>query len=126
MTRTTGTKRSTRLTPSKPKPALTQLHFALETSVLRTCTQCSLSYTRGAPDDEALHRSHCARVQRGMEWGKEEQREAHKAGVLEIATAVKLKHKNGAMGRIISFPASVSGKIGTKVSVPSTRSAYLY
>jgi len=116
MTRTTGTKtkRSTRLTPSKPKPALTQLHFALETSILRTCTQCGLSYTKGAPDDEALHRSHCARVQRGMEWGKEEEREAHKAGVLEIATAVKLKH--GAMGRIISFPASVSGKIGTKLS----------
>ncbi|KAL4074562.1 hypothetical protein V8B97DRAFT_1868402 [Scleroderma yunnanense] len=91
---------------------LTQLHFTLESSVLRTCSLCGLSYTRGAPDDEALHRSHCGRVQRGMEWGKEEEKESLKAGVTEVATSVRLK--NGTCGRIICFPAKVGGKIGSK------------
>ncbi|KAI0082778.1 hypothetical protein K474DRAFT_1633121 [Panus rudis PR-1116 ss-1] len=93
---------------------LTQLHFALETSVLRTCPLCDLSYTRGAPDDEALHRSHCARVQRGLEWGKEEEKEWEKAGVEELASDVKLK--NGSKGRIICFRADVGGKIGAKLT----------
>ncbi|KIM65138.1 hypothetical protein SCLCIDRAFT_64519, partial [Scleroderma citrinum Foug A] len=92
--------------------ALTQLHFILESSVLRTCAICGLSYTKGAPDDEALHRSHCGRVQRGMEWGKEEERESLRAGVAEVATNVRLK--NGTCGRIICFPAKVGGKIGSK------------
>lgn len=51
--------------------------------------------------------------QRGMEWGKEEEREALKASVDEVATNVKLR--DGTKGRIICFPASVGGKIGTKV-----------
>lgn len=110
-----------RLALSKRKPAaprsnqlsLTQLHFALDSSILRTCSLCALSYTKGAPDDEALHRSHCGRVQRGMEWGKEEERESLKASVDEVATSVKLR--DGTKGRIICFPATVGGKIGTKV-----------
>ena len=97
----------------KHQKALTQLHFILESSVLRTCAICGLSYTKGAPDDEALHRSHCGRVQRGMEWGKEEERESLRAGVAEVATNVRLK--NGTCGRIICFPAKVGGKIGSKV-----------
>jgi hypothetical protein len=92
---------------------LTQLHFALDCSVLRTCSLCSLTYTKGAPDDETLHRSHCGRVQRGMEWGREEEREVVKAGVDELTANIKLK--NGTSGRIICFPANAGGRIGTKV-----------
>ncbi|CCL99332.1 uncharacterized protein FIBRA_01350 [Fibroporia radiculosa] len=95
-------------------PKLTQLHFSLDTSVLRTCPLCDLSYTKGAPDDESLHRSHCARVQRGLEWGKEEERELLKSGVEELATSVKLK--NGAKGRIVCFRPDIGGKIGGKLS----------
>lgn len=111
---TTKTSPSGRL--AKPKQSvLRQLHFSIETSVLRTCTICGLSYTRGAPDDESLHRAHCLRVQRGMEWGREEEREAEKAGVEEIQSAVKLK--NGKKGRIICFKANVGGRIGSKLAI---------
>lgn len=92
---------------------LTQLHFALETSVLRTCALCDLTYTRGAPDDESLHRSHCARVQRALEWGKEEERECVKANVEEVVSDIRLR--NGMRGRIVCFRAEVGGKIGAKV-----------
>lgn len=99
---------------TKPKQGkLTQLHFSLDTPTLRTCPLCDLSYTRGAPDDEALHKAHCARVQRGLEWGREEQREAEKAGVEELESSVKLP--NGARGRIVCFRPDVGGKIGAKV-----------
>ncbi|KAI6109953.1 hypothetical protein F5141DRAFT_1278236 [Pisolithus sp. B1] len=101
------------LKPSQQK-TLTQLHFVLDSSVLRACTLCGLSYTRGAPDDEALHRSHCGRVQRGMEWGREEERESLKAGVTEISANVRIK--NGTCGRIICFPANVGGRIGSKLA----------
>ncbi|KAK7023968.1 N-acetyltransferase ECO1 [Favolaschia claudopus] len=99
----------------KPKAKeLTQLHFITNKTTLRTCTQCGLSYTKGAPDDEALHKSHCARVQKGMEWGREEEKETVKAGVVEVASGVKLK--NGTIGRIICFRADVGGRIGSKLS----------
>lgn len=112
---TTKTSPSGTLAKSK-QSGLRQLHFSIETSVLRACTICGLSYTRGAPDDESLHRAHCSRVQRGMEWGREEEREAEKAGVEEIQAAAKLK--NGKKGRIICFKANVGGRIGSKVSRP--------
>lgn len=95
---------------------LTQLHFALDTTVLRTCALCSLTYTRGAPDDESLHRAHCARVQKGMEWGKEEEREAKNGKVQAEEVASDVKLKNGAKGRIICFRADAGGKIGSKAS----------
>lgn len=91
----------------------TQLHFSLDTTVLRTCPLCDLSYTKGAPDDESLHRTHCIRVRRGLEWGREEEREISKTGVEELATGVKLK--DGRKGRTISFRADVGGRIGAKV-----------
>ncbi|KAI0372845.1 hypothetical protein BV20DRAFT_836490 [Pilatotrama ljubarskyi] len=100
---------------SSKQGKLTQLHFSLDTPTLRTCPLCDLSYTRGAPDDEALHKAHCARVQRGLEWGKEEEREAAKAGVEEVAGSVKLR--NGARGRIICFRPDVGGKIGAKLTI---------
>jgi N-acetyltransferase len=102
----------------KPKQkALTQLHFAIDTTVLRTCSLCLLSYIKGAPDDESLHRAHCARVQRGMEWGKEEEREKIKAGVTEVGNEFRLK--DGKKGRIVCFRADVGGKLGGKVCDPS-------
>ncbi|OCH86563.1 hypothetical protein OBBRIDRAFT_220276 [Obba rivulosa] len=97
----------------KQKEKLTQLHFSIDTTVIRTCPLCDLSYTKGAPDDESLHRTHCARVQRGLEWGKEEERELTKTGVEELASGVKLK--NGTKGRIICFRPDVGGKIGAKL-----------
>ncbi|KAM5534113.1 hypothetical protein V8D89_012294 [Ganoderma adspersum] len=101
---------------SKPKqPKLTQLHFSLDTPTLRTCPLCDLSYTRGAPDDESLHKAHCARVQRGLEWGKEETREQANGGVEELSSNIKLP--NGLRGRIICFRAEIGGKIGAKLSV---------
>ena len=76
---------------------------------------CGLSYTKGVPDDEALHRSHCNRVQRGMEWGREERRENEKAGIIEVASDVMLK--DGTRGRIISVRADARGKVGSRVSL---------
>ncbi|KAJ8517308.1 hypothetical protein ONZ45_g5481 [Pleurotus djamor] len=93
---------------------LTQLHFSIDTSVLRTCPICDLSYTKGAPDDEALHRAHCSRVQKGLEWGREEEREAEKAGVKVVEEGIRLK--GGKRGRIICVKADVGGKIGSKLN----------
>ncbi|KAJ6606485.1 hypothetical protein DFH09DRAFT_9970 [Mycena vulgaris] len=104
--------------PVKAKPkakTFTQLHFCIDQTILRTCPLCALSYTKGAPDDESLHRAHCARVQKGMEWGREEEKEKLKAGVVEVASGVKLK--DGRKGRIICFKADAGGKIGSKLSV---------
>lgn len=105
---------------AKPKPkakTFTQLHFCIDQTILRTCPLCALSYTKGAPDDESLHKAHCARVQKGMEWGREEEKEKLKAGVEEVASGVKLK--DGRKGRIICFRADVGGKIGSKVHTSS-------
>jgi N-acetyltransferase len=111
-----GAKRTPKPRESK-KQNLIQLHFCTDRPILRTCPLCSLSYTKGAPDDEALHATHCARVQKGMEWGREEERECTKAGVTEVATGLKLK--SGIRGRIISFRTDVGGRIGSKVSLHS-------
>jgi N-acetyltransferase len=114
------TQRRTKKAPAKEsgtQKQLTQLHFALETSVLQTCPLCSLTYTRGAPDDETLHRAHCARVQKGMEWGKEEEREwkSGKVSIEEVANGIRLK--NGTKGRVMCFRADVGGKVGAKVPI---------
>ncbi len=124
--RTTTASTSTPISKPKPKPkqkykgkedrppkALTQLHFAIDSSVLRTCPLCDLTYTKGAPEDETLHNSHCARVQRGMQWRRDEERSTPDGQVSEIATGVKLKE--GKSGRIISVNADAGGKIGSKV-----------
>ncbi|KAF8522136.1 hypothetical protein BU17DRAFT_44796, partial [Hysterangium stoloniferum] len=38
-------------------------------------------YIKGAVDDETLHKKHCGRIQRGLDWGKEEEKEAQRAGM---------------------------------------------
>ena len=96
------------------KKTLTQLHLTLASTTLRTCSLCSLTYTRGAPADEALHKSHCARVVKGMEWGKDEE----KAGKVEVVES-DVKIKGGQRGRVISFRCDVGGKLGNKVRDPS-------
>ena len=97
----------------RPPKGLTQLHFTIDSSILRTCPLCDLTYTKGAPEDETLHTSHCSRVQRGMQWRRDEERSSPDAQVSEIATGVKLK--DGKSGRIISINADAGGKIGSKV-----------
>ncbi|KDQ20645.1 hypothetical protein BOTBODRAFT_100266 [Botryobasidium botryosum FD-172 SS1] len=95
------------------KPVLTQMFLATATS-LRTCPSCQLSYTRGAPDDETLHKSHCARVKSGMEWGKEEARFEGK-GVQVVKERVLLKGKQE-RGRIVAVRADIGGKVGAKLT----------
>jgi len=106
--------------PPSKKPQrkpLTQLHLAFSAQpALRSCNLCGLSYTHGTPEDESLHRSHCARVKKGMEWGLKEEKESGGVGVSVVRGDVKLKC--GSYGRIISFRADASGRIGTKVSGP--------
>jgi N-acetyltransferase len=97
----------------KKTTTLTQLHFITDTPILRTCPLCDLTYTRGAPDDEALHKSHCARVQRGFEWGKEDERDKSRTNVVEVQSHVRLS--SGEVGRIVSVPVTCGGKLGQKV-----------
>jgi len=104
---------SSRWKPNPKKQSLIQLHFCIDASVLRTCPICDLSYTKGAQDDEALHKSHCARVQRGLEWTKDEAKESAKQGVIEIESGIRLK--DGSLGRILAVNSTVTGKIGSKV-----------
>ncbi|KAL1746102.1 hypothetical protein HDZ31DRAFT_81500 [Schizophyllum fasciatum] len=117
---TLPSRKTTKVRPKKSAPAqqktLTQLHFVLDQSVMRTCPQCGLSYTKAAPDDETLHRAHCARVRKGMEWGREEEREREKAGVVEIESVAWRTSKGKTRGRIVCFKADVGGKIGSKLA----------
>ena len=93
----------------KPTKKLTQLHLSL-TSSIKTCKSCGLSYTTGAVDDEHLHRTHCSRVTRGLEWGKEEDKAD---GVTVLEQSVRLTSET--RGRIVCFKADVKGKLKTKV-----------
>ena len=102
---------------NKKAAALTQLHFCIDQSTLRTCPQCGLSYTRGAPDDESLHKSHCTRVKKGMEWGREEEKERGKASSDVTVIEEDVRTKDGQRGRIISVKATIAGKLGNKVSL---------
>src|SRR5258708_21751920 len=74
--RTTAASSSTAISKPKPKrkhkykgkedrppKGLTQLHFAIDSSILLTCPLFYLAYTPAAPEDEPLHNSHCARIQ---------------------------------------------------------------
>ncbi|KAG8985148.1 hypothetical protein FRB90_004908 [Tulasnella sp. 427] len=95
---------------AKPKgKSLTQLHLSFGSSI-HTCKSCGLSFTRGSPDDDVLHKAHCIRVQRGMEWSKEDKN----ASVQIVESAVKLK--DGSKGRIICFKADAKGKLRAKMT----------
>lgn len=116
-------------TKSKPaakrkQKSLTQLHFCVDQPIIRRCPLCDLRYTKGATEDVALHKVHCARVQKGMEWSKEEEREGYGTSITEVRSRIKLG--NGRTGRIISFPADVGGKIGCKVCYISPTAYFGY
>ena len=97
---------------------LTQLHLTLGKTSLRTCPLCSLSYTRGSPDDEDLHKKHCARISRGAEWGKEEARsEGREVTVVEDGVIVRGSDGREERGRIVKFNANVVGRLGAKVGL---------
>ncbi|KZS99131.1 hypothetical protein SISNIDRAFT_500732 [Sistotremastrum niveocremeum HHB9708] len=94
----------------KTTSELTQLHFDTVSS-LKACSICGLSYTIGAADDVALHKSHCSRVSKGLEWGKEENRAAVKQNVRVIESRLdKVK------SRILCVDCSIGGVIGSKIS----------
>ncbi|KAH7107766.1 hypothetical protein BKA62DRAFT_825210 [Auriculariales sp. MPI-PUGE-AT-0066] len=91
---------------AKPKPV--QMHLAFNQNPLKTCKICALTYTRGVPDDEALHKTHCTRVQKGLEWIREEDK-----GITIIEPAAMLS--GGTEGRILAVRADASGKLGNKL-----------
>ncbi|CAE6479807.1 unnamed protein product [Rhizoctonia solani] len=101
-------------------PTLTQLHFLPSKSILVTCKSCDLSYTRGAKEDEELHRAHCLRVARGMEWSREE-RSLEKPRGTEMSDVELVEERcilpNGVVGRILRIRCDVTkGKLGQKVT----------
>jgi N-acetyltransferase len=87
----------------------TQLQLIPDKPLLRECKLCGLSYTRAAVEDERVHRQHCIRVRKGMEWGREEERALGPGQLTEVVKGVRLK--DGKFGRIISLRADVTGKI---------------
>ncbi|CAE6527997.1 unnamed protein product [Rhizoctonia solani] len=100
-------------------PALTQLHFLPSKSILVTCKSCDLSYTRGAQEDEELHRTHCLRVARGMEWSREEHILEQPLGMgtsdVELIED-RCVLPNGMVGRILRIRCDITkGKLGQKV-----------
>ena len=64
-----------------------------------------------------MHRSHCARVKKGMEWGREEEKEREKAASDITVVDEDVPLKDGQRGRIISVKADVGGKLRNKVRV---------
>jgi N-acetyltransferase len=93
---------------------LRQLTLALSSRPsMISCNLCALSYMRGAPEDEALHKSHCARVLRGSEWSREDEREAARSDTCSVVSTCELA--SGQFGRIISVRANVGGRLGAKV-----------
>ena len=93
---------------------LTQLHFCIDQSIVRTCALCGLTYTRGASDDESLHKTHCSWVQRGMEWGREEEKELRKSDTVSVIEE-DVMIGDGERGRIVSIKPCASGKVASKV-----------
>ncbi|CAE7215264.1 unnamed protein product [Rhizoctonia solani] len=101
-------------------PTMTQLHFLPSKSILVTCKSCDLSYTRGAKEDEELHRTHCLRVARGAEWSREERNLEKPLGT--GTSDVELVDErcilpNGVIGRILRIRCDITkGKLGPKVA----------
>jgi hypothetical protein len=99
--------------PPQKQSTLVQLHLLPDKPTLRECKLCGLSYTHAAAEDERVHRAHCLRVRKGMEWGREEERALGLDELEEVAKGVRLKH--GKSGRIVCFRADLEGKMGRKV-----------
>ncbi|KAF9265734.1 hypothetical protein L218DRAFT_859156 [Marasmius fiardii PR-910] len=107
----TDSRSTKRIKLSKPKQkSLVQLHFCIDKSTLQKCSLCDMSYTKGVEEDEALHRAHCSKAKKSMEWGREEEKEE----VLEVESMVLLK--GGKKGRIVCVRADATGKLGAKLT----------
>ncbi|KAF8604638.1 hypothetical protein BDV93DRAFT_543963 [Ceratobasidium sp. AG-I] len=126
-TKSTAHRKTTGLSTSSDSEApptvqtLTQLHFISSKPTLVTCKLCDLSYTRGAPEDEELHRTHCSRIVRGMEWSREE-RTLEKPLGSEVSDVELVEERcvlpNGTVGRIVRIRCDVTkGKLGQKVTI---------
>ena len=114
---TTKAKPKTKPLQRNTQKTLTQLHFCIDKSTIRTCSLCDFTYTKGAPDDEAMHKAHCARVRQGMDWTAAEEKELARllpTGTTTIRSDIKLG-KSKIRGRIIALPATTSGKPGKKL-----------
>ncbi|CAE6375527.1 unnamed protein product [Rhizoctonia solani] len=119
-TRKSTSKYDTSIENAPDIPALAQLHF-FSKDTLVTCKSCNLSYTRGSPEDESLHRAHCLRIVRGMEWSREE-RTLEKplgSGTSDVETVEeRCVLPNGEVGRIVRIRCDVTkGRLGQKVTV---------
>ena len=66
---------------------------------------------------KSLHKSHCTRVKKGMEWGRAEEKERGKASLDVTVIEEDVRTKDGQRGRIISVKATIAGKLGNKVSL---------
>ncbi|KAL5490258.1 IFM1 [Sanghuangporus weigelae] len=101
---------------AKKETGLTQLHFCIDQSTLRSCPLCDLTYTRGAMDDEILHKAHCSRVQKGMEWGREEDKETGRNDGTCTIVEEDVVLRSGERGRIVAIKPAAGGKLGNKLS----------
>ncbi|CAE6536244.1 unnamed protein product [Rhizoctonia solani] len=118
-TRKATSKNQSGLEHTAGTPALAQLHFLSKTTLV-TCKSCDLSYTRGAAEDESLHRAHCRRIVRGLEWTREERTLEKPIGSgtsdVEIVEERCLL-SNGDVGRIVRIRCDATkGKLGQKVT----------
>lgn len=104
--------------PMKGGTTLTQLFFDVQ-STTKSCHLCGLSYTAGVPDDERLHKRHCSRVNKGLQWTKEEERDGLRASYRIIE---EFLHVRGSKekARIIAVDCNGVGRIGSKVGVVSS------
>ncbi|KAL5511687.1 IFM1 [Sanghuangporus vaninii] len=101
---------------AKKETGLTQLHFCIDQSTLRSCPLCDLTYTRGAVDDENLHKAHCSRVQKGLEWGREEDKETGRNDGTCAIVEEDVVLRSGERGRVVAVKPAAGGKLGTKLS----------
>ncbi|OCB84214.1 initiation factor 2 [Sanghuangporus baumii] len=101
---------------AKKETGLTQLHFCIDQSTLRSCPLCDLTYTRGSLDDENLHKAHCSRVQKGMEWGREENKDTGWNDGTCTIIEEDIVLASGERGRIVAIKPAAGRKLGTKLS----------
>ncbi|KAG8869242.1 hypothetical protein FRC20_001868 [Serendipita sp. 405] len=98
------------------KKQLRQSVLALSpTPAVTSCRLCGLTYTKGATEDEALHKSHCSYVRSGNEWTHEEEKElVNNPSLALVDSHVQLS--SGVHGKIIALRANTGGRIGAKLN----------
>ena len=99
---------------------LEQMHLALSTAYISvTCKKCEMSYTRGAVEDEELHKSFCKRSAEGIEWPflNHPTRRTVKTATFEVMQeGIQIgKGKGALIGSIWMMDGSVGGPLARKV-----------